>query len=78
MTGIGHSLGAAVTGNRQLEAWESSPVFTIGLLAAVVAGFGFWQPRVLAWPLAILAAWIAVSFITEAVTLWWSGRDRRE
>jgi hypothetical protein len=78
MTGIGHSLGAAVTGNRQLEAWESSPVLGIGLLAAVVAGLGFWQPRVLAWPFAILAAWIAISFIAEAVTLWWSGRDKRE
>jgi cardiolipin synthase A/B len=78
MTGLGHSLGAAVTGNRQLEAWESSPVLGIGLLAAVVAGFGFWQPKVLAWPLAILAGWIAISFIVEAVTLWWSGRDRRE
>ena len=78
MTGIGHSVGAAVTGNRQLEAWESSPVLGIGLLAGLVAVFGFWHPKVLAWPLAILAAWIAISFIAEAVTLWWSGRDTRE
>jgi hypothetical protein len=78
MTGIGHSIGAAVTGNRQLEAWESTPLFVLGLVAAVVAALGFWQPRILAWPAVVLAAWIAVSFVTEAVTLWWSGRDKHE
>ena len=40
MTGIGHSIGAAVTGNRQLESWESMPVLTLGILAAIVAAFG--------------------------------------
>ena len=78
MTGIGHSIGAAVTGNRQLEAWEWGPILMLGILAAVVAGAGFWQPKILAWPLVILAAWIALSFIAEAVTLWWSGRDAHD
>ena len=78
VTGIGHSIGAAVTGNRQLESWESTPVLTLGILAAIVAALGYWQPRILSWPVVFLCAWIALSFITEAVTLWWSGRDRRE
>jgi phosphatidylserine/phosphatidylglycerophosphate/cardiolipin synthase-like enzyme len=78
MTGIGHSIGAAVTGNRQLEAWEWVPILTLGLIAALVAALGFWQPKILAWPIIALAAWIAVSFVAEAVTLWWSGRDAHE
>jgi hypothetical protein len=78
VTGIGHSIGAAVTGNRQLESWESTPVLTLGVLAAIVAALGYWQPRILSWPVVFLCSWIALSFITEAVTLWWSGRDRRE
>jgi len=47
------------------------------LLAAVVAVLGFWKPRSLAWPAAIFAAWIAVSFIVEAVNLWWIGRKQQ-
>lgn len=78
MTGIGHSIGAAVTGNRQLEAWESTPVLALGLVAGVVAALGFWQPKILAWPVVVLAGWTAISFITEAVTLWWAGRDKHE
>jgi hypothetical protein len=49
-------------------------VLALGVLAAVIAVLGFWKPRSLAWPAAILAAWIAVSFIVEAVGLWWSGK----
>ena len=74
MTGFGHSIGAAVTGNRQLEAWEYVPVLALGGVAAVVAVLGFWKPRSLAWPAAIFSAWIAVSFIVEAVSLWWKGK----
>jgi hypothetical protein len=78
VTGIGHSIGAAVTGNRQLESWESTPVLALGVAAALVAGLGFWQPKILSWPVVMLAAWVAVSFITEAVTLWWTRKDTRE
>jgi cardiolipin synthase A/B len=77
MTGFGHSIGAAVTGNRQLEAWEYAPVLALGLIAAFVAVLGFWKPRALAWPAAIFAAWIALSFLVEALGLWRSGRTRR-
>jgi len=70
MTGLGRSIGAAVTGNRRLEEFEFAPLMTFGAILAVVAGLAFWYPRVFAWPLAGLAGWTGLSFIAEAVTLW--------
>ena len=32
VTGVGHSISAAVLGSRQLEEWESAPLMTLGLL----------------------------------------------
>ncbi len=69
MTGLGHSIGAAVTGNRQLESWESMPLLVLGAIMALVAVLGFWKPRVLAWPLSVACAWIALSFIAESLGL---------
>jgi uncharacterized membrane protein (DUF2068 family) len=43
----------------------------------LVAALGLWKPRVLAWPAAVFAAWIALSFIVEALGLWRSGRKHR-
>jgi phosphatidylserine/phosphatidylglycerophosphate/cardiolipin synthase-like enzyme len=70
MSGIGRSIGAAVTGNRRLEDFEYAPLFTFGAILFVIAGLAFWWPRAFAWPLAALAAWIGISFIMEAVSLW--------
>ena len=69
MTGLGHSISAAVMGTRQLEAWESAPLLTLGVMLAVTAGVGLWWPRVLAWPLAAIAGWLGLSFIAEAFGL---------
>ena len=70
MTGLGRSIGAAVTGNRRLVEFEFAPLMTFGAILAVVAGLAFWYPRVFAWPLAGLAGWTGLSFIAEAVKLW--------
>ena len=77
MTGLGHSIGAAVTGNRQLETWESMPLLVIGLIVAMTAVLGFWKARVLAWPLAIALTWVAASFIAEGLGLR-RGRDKEQ
>jgi phosphatidylserine/phosphatidylglycerophosphate/cardiolipin synthase-like enzyme len=75
VTGVGHSLGAAVSGNRPLEDFEVVPVLGAALLLAATAVIGFVAPRVLAWPVAALAAWMAATFLVDA----WSirKRDRR-
>jgi cardiolipin synthase len=70
VTGVGRSLGAAVTGNRPLENYEIRPIVTVALLLATVAGIGFFLPRLVAWPMALLASWIAITFLAEAWQVW--------
>jgi cardiolipin synthase len=70
VTGVGRSLGAAVTGNRPLENYEITPIVSVALLLTAVAGIGFFAPRLLAWPVAGLAAWIALTFLAEAWQVW--------
>jgi len=69
VTGVGHSIGAAVLGSRQLEEWESAPLIFVGLVLAALALLGFWRPRALAWPVIVALGWIAFSFLTEAARL---------
>jgi cardiolipin synthase len=70
MTGVGRSLGAAVTGNRPLENYEITPIVFVALMLTAVAGVGFFIPWLLAWPVAILAAWIGLTFLAEAWQVW--------
>ena len=70
MTGVGRSIGAVVTGNRPLEDFEVAPLVGVGVLLALIALLAWWQPKVLAWPIAVVAAWTGISFIAEAVMLW--------
>ena len=73
---VGSALGAALTNRRALGAAES------GLIAKVSAGaIGFaivaalW-PRVVAWPLALLGAWLGIAWLTKAYGLRRGARNR--
>ncbi|HEX5068787.1 MAG TPA: phospholipase D-like domain-containing protein [Vicinamibacterales bacterium] len=66
-TRVGQSISAAVMGSRQLEAWESAPLATIGSVLLLSAIVGIWQPHFLSWPLAALAIWIGLSFVAQAM-----------
>lgn len=70
VTGIGRSIGAAVTGNRPLEEFEYAPLLSFGTLLGTVAVLGLVYPHLLAWPFAVLAGWTAVSFVFDAMSLW--------
>ena len=76
MSGIGRSIGAAVTGNRRLEDFEYAPLFTFGALLLFLSFLVFWWPRGFSWPLAVLGGWIAFSFILEGASLWWHRRAK--
>jgi cardiolipin synthase A/B len=73
MTGISHSVSAAVTGNRQLEAWEWSPLLTLGGLLVALSALTWWKPAWLAWPATIVLGAVGLGFIARAVSLWRHG-----
>ena len=50
MTGLGHSVSAAVTGNRELESWEFAPLLTLGALLTAQAVLAVFKPGWLIWP----------------------------
>ncbi len=74
ITGLGHSLSAAVMGSRELEQWELAPLFTVGLFVATIAVLAFFFPKAIAWPIAILAGWAGLTLIVESFGLW---RERK-
>jgi phosphatidylserine/phosphatidylglycerophosphate/cardiolipin synthase-like enzyme len=75
VTGVGRSVGAAITGNRPVEGFELAPLIAVSAILALLAIVGFLTPRVLAWPTAVLAAWTATTVLIEAWTVW--SKDRR-
>jgi phosphatidylserine/phosphatidylglycerophosphate/cardiolipin synthase-like enzyme len=74
ITGLGHSLSAAVMGSRELEEWEVAPLFGVGLTLVGLAALGLFFPKGFAWPLAIIAGWAGVSFVAESFGFW---RERK-
>lgn len=72
--GVGSSIGAAVTGSRMLEDYEIMPLMVAGASLAGVTALAVWRPAVVAWPMAVLLGWTGLSFIGEALTLWWHRR----
>jgi cardiolipin synthase len=69
VTGVSRSIGAAVTGSRPLENFEMVPVLAMALLLAGVATLAVVTPRLLAWLVAGLAAWMSLTFLVEAWAL---------
>jgi cardiolipin synthase len=55
------TLGAAIGNRRVLSDSETRPLLGGALLLVVIAFIAMLWPRVLAWPLGVLAAWIGVS-----------------
>jgi phosphatidylserine/phosphatidylglycerophosphate/cardiolipin synthase-like enzyme len=69
VTGVGRSLGAAVTGNRSLETFERRPLVFAFILLIVIALLAFFAPRLVAWPIAAMALWGGATFLFEALFL---------
>src|SRR5690606_4110054 len=70
VTGVGRSLGAAVTGNRMLENYELKPILVTALLLTAVTVAAVLAPWLLAWPLAAIAAWVAITLFIDAWRVW--------
>ncbi|MFI4970111.1 MAG: phosphatidylserine/phosphatidylglycerophosphate/cardiolipin synthase family protein [Lysobacterales bacterium] len=64
---LANSIGAAITNRRVLGPAESAPLLAAGLALLVAAAIAAIWPRLIAWPLALLAMWIGISLIARYV-----------
>jgi len=67
---VGSALGAALTNRRALGPAEAGLLTSVAALMAVVAVVAAWFPRLVAWPIAFLAAWAGLSWTWKALVLW--------
>ena len=66
---VGSALGAALTNRRALGAAESGLLAKVGAVAIGFAIVAAWWPRVIAWPLAVLGAWLGIAWLVKAHVL---------
>lgn len=67
---VGSALGAALTNRRTLGPTEMGLLAWVALIMVALAVFAAWFPRLLAWPLAVLFAWLGLSWGWKALVLW--------
>jgi cardiolipin synthase len=66
---MGSALSAALTNRRPLGAAEAGLLVKMSILAIVVAVVNALWPRVVAWPLAFVAAWLGIAWLVKAIYL---------
>jgi cardiolipin synthase len=71
---VGSALGAALTNRRTLGPAEAGLLGTMALLVSGVALVAALWPRVIAWPLAVIGAWLAISWLLKSLSIWRGGQ----
>ena len=66
---VGSALGAAITNRRALGPAEAGLLMLMGSLVIVIAVIAAFWPRVLAWPLAFICAWLGIAWTAKAIAL---------
>jgi cardiolipin synthase len=66
---VGSALGAALTDRRILGPAEAGLLFLMAIVACVVGIVGALWPRVLAWPVALIAIWSGLAWAVKGVSL---------
>jgi cardiolipin synthase len=72
---VGSALGAALTGRRLLGPAEGGLLAKVGVAVLALSIVAALWPHVVAWPAAVLGAWLAISWLVKAFTL---GRRARK
>jgi cardiolipin synthase len=70
---ISHAVGAAITNHRELGPAERVIMYWGAALLGVLSAIAAYWPRAVAFPIAVLCAWIAASLLARAVRL--RGKD---
>jgi cardiolipin synthase len=71
---VGHTVAAAITNTRVLEAVEANIAFLAGLLLGAFGALAFAFPRFVAYPLAAIAVWLALALVYRSLELRRRGR----
>jgi cardiolipin synthase A/B len=66
---VGSALGAALTDRRILGPAEAGLLFLMSAVAGVIGVVGALWPRVLAWPVAVVALWSGLAWVAKGVAL---------
>ncbi|HET7262760.1 MAG TPA: phospholipase D-like domain-containing protein [Casimicrobiaceae bacterium] len=66
---VGSALGAALTDRRALGPAEAGLLIVMAAIAISIGVVAAWWPRVVAWPIAFVAAWAGVAWAAKAVAL---------
>lgn len=74
---IGNAVGAAFTDRRVLEPVEARLMTGAGILFAVLAVVLGLFPRILAYPLMVVCAWLAVGLVYRGCRLYREGKRKR-
>ena len=66
---VGSALGAALTDRRILGPAEAGLLFLMAAIAGVIGIVGALLPRVLAWPVAVIALWSGIAWVVKGIAL---------
>ena len=66
---VGSALGAALTDRRILGPAEAGLLFLMAAVAVAIGVVGALWPRILAWPLALIAIWSGLAWIAKGIAL---------
>lgn len=71
---VGNTVAAAVTNRRVLEPVEANIALAASAVLAALAVLAFTSPRGIAYPVGVLAAWLAAAVLFRALGLYWARR----
>lgn len=71
---VGNTVAAAVSNTRVLEPVEANIALVAGAILAAIAALALTYPRAVAYPVGIIAAWLAAAVLYRGIELY---RDRR-
>jgi cardiolipin synthase len=75
---VGSALGAALTNRRTLGPAEAGLLATMAMVVLGIVVVAALWPRVIAWPLAAIGAWLAISWLLKGWHLLRDARRSRE
>ena len=66
---VGNTVAAAITNTRVLESVEANIALMAGAILVAIAVVSFEYPRALAYPVGVLAAWLAAAIVARGIDL---------